>query len=210
MVVELLLAFGFATIALVASLCFVFMRHPVYAALSFSCAVLATAGIYLMYGAAFVAASNIVVYAGATIIIFLFVLMFAQRPTLESYDLHMTQPFFAGLVAIGFASVVAYAVISERKPFGEPSARESNNIAAIGDIETKGDAQDANSATLVDLNPRSTDAKQVKVVILGRELYTHYLLAIEVAGTLLLVATIGAILISQQDESSTSKGESLD
>ncbi|OYW13010.1 MAG: hypothetical protein B7Z55_17570, partial [Planctomycetales bacterium 12-60-4] len=70
---ELWLSYGFCAVAVVLAIAFVLMKHPVHAALSFACVVLATAGVYLLQDAAFVAASTVVVYAGATIIIFMFV-----------------------------------------------------------------------------------------------------------------------------------------
>jgi NADH-quinone oxidoreductase subunit J len=185
---ELALGYGFAAIALLVSLSFAWIRHPIHAALSFACAVLAAAGICLLQDAAFVAAALVIVYAGATIIIFLFALMFAHQGKLSEYDLRMENPGVAAIAAIGLA--IALLVVPNTSTLRENVARK---IAADTPQFSRSLPPDVNVA------PAPVELAKPKFSDFGREFYTRYLLAVEVAGTLLLVATIGSVLIAQRE-----------
>ena len=218
---ELWLAYGFCAIAVVLAIAFVLIKHPVHAALSFACVVLSAAGVYLLQDAAFVAASTVVVYAGATIIIFMFVLMFAQQTNLLDYDTHKQNPIAAGVVAIALAATVIAVALKEfpkletqlaaknavtevAEPSGEDTATETTETKAAdatptGSLELKESTAE---------KPAAEEKAEVKTVVkedrfsvakLGAAFYTRYLLAIEIAGTLLLVATIGAVVIAQRE-----------
>jgi NADH-quinone oxidoreductase subunit J len=158
---SLLVTFGW--LAVVASIAFVSFRTPVYAALSFTAIVLDVCGIYILNTSPFLAASTMIVYAGATIIIFLFVLMFAQRSQLQAYDLTISMPRFSLLAGLAVFSGLLYSIfelnLSEPKPLSEQ-----------------------------------------KVESLGKLMFTDYLWSVEIAGVLLLIAAIAAILIAQDNE----------
>jgi NADH-quinone oxidoreductase subunit J len=158
---SLLVTFGW--LAAVSAIAFVSFRTPVYAALSFTAIVLDVCGIYVLNTAPFLAASTMIVYAGATIIIFLFVLMFAQRSHLQAYDLTINLPRFSLLAGLVVFSGLLYAIselnLTEPKPLTEQ-----------------------------------------KVEALGQLMFTDYLWSVEIAGVLLLVAAIAAILIAQDNE----------
>lgn len=225
---ELWLAYGFCVIAVVLAIAFVLIKHPVHAALSFACVVLAAAGIYLLQDAAFVAASTVVVYAGATIIIFMFVLMFAQQTNLLDYDTHKQNPIAAGVVAIALAATVIAVALKELPKLEEQLAAKKSsgeviNESAVGaesgateaDAASEGGSSGAGSMALTDGaaskvgtaesgEPKVAETQQLEedrftVAKLGAAFYTRYLLAIEIAGTLLLVATIGAVVIAQRE-----------
>ncbi len=182
---ELFLAYGFVAIALLVSACFVWIRHPIHAALSFACAVLAAAGICLLQDASFVAASLVIVYAGATIIIFLFALMFAHQGKLAEYDLRMENPAIAAVAAIG----LLIALLTVTNP-------QIPSVSAAGGPESPAAENIDNQATISAAPPAKP-----KFADFGRVFYTRYLMAVELAGTLLLVATIGSVLIAQRDSS---------
>ena len=61
-------------------------RNPVYCAIWFGLSLLGTAGLFLFHGAQFLAVATVVVYAGAILVTFLFVLMLAQPEGQASYD----------------------------------------------------------------------------------------------------------------------------
>ena len=61
-------------------------RNPIYSALWFAMVVIATAGLFLLAGAPFLAAGTMIVYAGAIIVTFLFVIMLAQMEGKATYD----------------------------------------------------------------------------------------------------------------------------
>ena len=189
---ELWLTYAFCAVAVVLAISFALIKHPVHAALSFACVVLAAAGVYLLQDAAFVAASTVVVYAGATIIIFMFVLMFAQQTNLLDYDTHKQNPLAAGVVAIALAATVIVVALREL-PTLEAQLVAKNPVA---EVAAKDAATDMKTEAAVAV---AAQADRFTVAKLGAAFYTRYLLAIEIAGTLLLVATIGAVVIAQRE-----------
>jgi len=162
---SLLVTFGW--LGVTASIAFVSFRTPVYAALSFTAVVLVACGVYVLNTSPFLAASTMIVYAGATIIIFLFVLMFAQRSKLQTYDLTISLP----RLSIVAGAVVLFALLYA--------------INEIGVVEPQPQVEQ-------------------KVATLGKVMFTDYLWSIEIAGVLLLIAAIAAILIAQDNDPDSS------
>ncbi len=76
----------FATLAVAAAAAMIVQRNPVYSALYFAVVVLNVCGLFLVKSASFLAAATIIVYAGAIIVTFLFVIMLAQQSGLADYD----------------------------------------------------------------------------------------------------------------------------
>jgi NADH-quinone oxidoreductase subunit J len=72
---DVFLFFLFAGIALAGAINLIRESHPIYSALSLVAVMAALAGLYLMLGAEFIAAVQIIVYAGAIMVLFIFVLM---------------------------------------------------------------------------------------------------------------------------------------
>ena len=62
------------------------LRNPIYCAIWFAMTLLGTAGLFLLQGAQFLAVATVVVYAGAILVTFLFVLMLAEPSGRASYD----------------------------------------------------------------------------------------------------------------------------
>ena len=76
----------FSGSAIVGALLTVTSRNPIYSALWFASVVLSTCGLFLLASAPFLAAGTIIVYAGAIIVTFLFVIMLAQMEGKALYD----------------------------------------------------------------------------------------------------------------------------
>ena len=70
-------------------------HKPVYAALWFALATLASCGLLLMQSAPFLAAATIIVYAGAIVVTFVFVIMLAQQAGTTGYDRRPRRPAIA-------------------------------------------------------------------------------------------------------------------
>jgi NADH-quinone oxidoreductase subunit J len=77
--IESLLFFAFAGAAIVAGVLMIAQSNPVHAALSFALVVLSTCGLFLLLAAPFLMAATIIIYAGAIVVTFLFVIMLAQQ-----------------------------------------------------------------------------------------------------------------------------------
>jgi len=75
MSLELVLFFVLAAMAVGGAVSLILQRHPIHSALSLIVVMVALAGLYLLLGAEFIAAVQIIVYAGAIMVLFVFVIM---------------------------------------------------------------------------------------------------------------------------------------
>jgi len=142
--------------------------NPVYAALWFALVILSTCGFFLMEGAAFISAATIIVYAGAIIVTFLFVIMLARQTGSSIYDRRFRNP----LLSISLGGLLLAVLV-----YSFQQARPVGAVAAAGAL----------TALEVDT-----------VMQLGNALFVDHLWSVEIAGVLLLVATFGTILIAIQ------------
>jgi NADH-quinone oxidoreductase subunit J len=182
--VETLLFCAFSLIAVLSAGCLVTLKNPVYAALSFALVVLSTCGLFLLQAAPFLMAATIIVYAGAIIVTFIFVIMLAQQEGPSDADSRSREPFLAAVT--GFLLLTALMGALHVPPDSEtidPFARFRWGVSEFSRVQ---------GATL----DKVADLPAGNVAYLGRALFTDYLLAVEVGGTLLLTATIGTILIA--------------
>ena len=183
-------------VAVVSAAATIVSRSPVYAAIWFALSLAGVAGVLLVLGAQFLGVATIVVYAGAILVMFLFVLMLAQPAGLAPYDRVSNEPLLsavAGAVLLGLLS------LSIGRLSAEPAAccKVPSRAAALAGDTPAGDAAGGPTA------PPAANAPGVEsaadplardhVARLGAELFGRHLLAVEAAGVLLLVALIGAI-----------------
>jgi NADH:ubiquinone oxidoreductase subunit 6 (subunit J) len=105
LLIETLLFYTFAGLAIVFGGLMITQRNPVHAALSFAMVVLSTCGLFLLQAAPFLMAATIIIYAGAIVVTFLFVIMLAQQAGLSSADQRSREPFLA--TTAGFVLVAA-------------------------------------------------------------------------------------------------------
>ena len=179
-----------SAVALVSGLATVVTRSPVYAAIWFAMALAGVAGVLLTLGAQFLGVATIVVYAGAILVMFLFVLMLAQPSGMAPYDRVTNEPMLAasaGAVLLGLLSM----------SIGRLSAIEP---PACCRMPSRADAIAAGSAAPV--SPEAGD----EVARLGAELFGRHLFSVEVAGILLLVALVGAIAVVSRGEAAAEPG----
>src|SRR2546430_2073779 len=94
---ENLLFYCFSAIAIVTGTMLITQRNPVHAALSFALVVLSTCGLFLLQAAPFLMAATIIIYAGAIVVTFLFVIMLAQQEGISNADQRSREPFLATL-----------------------------------------------------------------------------------------------------------------
>ena len=159
----------FAVIAVAAAARVITHPRPVYSALYFVLVVLAVTGLCLLAAAEFLAAALVIVYAGAILVTYVFVIMLAQQGPAAPYDRHAREPLAAAVLGFALAAAAMHA------------------MAWTGDSATARMAQMAYpSATAPQVgNPRA----------IGQTLLTTHVMALEVAGVLLLVAMVGAVMI---------------
>jgi len=171
-------------------------RSPVYAAIWFALSLAGVAGVLLVLGAQFLGVATIVVYAGAILVMFLFVLMLAQPAGLAPYDRVSNEPFLsavAGAVLLGVLSLsIGRLSASPAACCGVPSRTTATPIAPLqpGAVAPESRAPETAVDPLADNH----------VARLGGELFGRHLVAVEAAGVLLLVALIGAIAVVSRGE----------
>jgi NADH-quinone oxidoreductase subunit J len=140
-----------------------FSRNPVTSAMFLVLTIVSMAGLFVLLHAFFLAAVQILVYAGAVMVLFLFVIMLLDLK--EEQRRHINR---FGLVA-GIVSVGALAAL------------------AVRTVLTSGVGRG--------LEPQFEGATRP----LGEALFSRYLLPFEILSALLLVAMVGAILLSKKD-----------
>ena len=181
---ESILFWIFACGALLCAVLMITSRKPVYAALWFALVTFSTCGLFLLQSAPFLAAATIIVYAGAIIVTFLFVMMLAQQAGATIYDQRARQPLAATIVAfilLGALLVTIRVWDAHRAVAAVAQSQADQSRAAITTNELSRPAEDQPIDTMHSL---------------GRSLFGDYLFAVELAGTLLLIASIGAIAMA--------------
>jgi len=157
-----------ATVAVVSGLLVVTAKNPVHSVLFLILAFFSSAGLFVLLGAEFLAMLLVVVYVGAVAVLFLFVVM-------------MLDVDFVGLRE-GFARYLPLAVIVAGILLIEM-------IMITASVITGGAAAGATAPTV-----HTPDATNIEAI--GRVLYTDYVYFFQAAGIVLLIAMIGAIVLT--------------
>ena len=161
--------YALAAILLFASIRVITTRNPVYAALNLVLAFFTAAGIWLLLEAEFLAIALVLVYVGAVMVLFLFVVMML--------DINLDK------LREGFWNALPVAL-----PIGGLMAVEMAMIVGVRNFG-------ANKVP----SPVVKTAEYSNTAELGRVLYTDYLLAFELASIVLLVAIVAAIALTLRE-----------
>jgi NADH-quinone oxidoreductase subunit J len=288
---EHVLFYTFSALAILGGVLLITQRNPARAALAFTIVVLSTCGLFLLQAAPFLMAATIIIYAGAIIVTFLFVLMLASQEGPSDADQRSREPLLATVAGFALLGALLY-ILNQNYGTGElDKVLERGQVAAVKETAEEIESavadspypesnlfrdfkhaitQGGRSAQLHDLSNevddiqaleweparRARDVNQMRAALaklddtgrkaasvygqlqahansplssfsgpasnlprkdfrrengpeigtpplpaentayLGRSLFTDYLLPVELGGTLLLVATIGAIAIA--------------
>ncbi len=166
----------FAAAAVLAAARVISHPKPVYSAIYFVAVVIAVAAMLVLQEAEFLAVALIIIYAGAILVTYLFVIMLAQQPGSPIYDRRTREPFLAVLIGI-----MLMAVITGRASHPPTRAMDSPSLA---------DGVPAQATT--ELLPSGN------TMALGAIVTTRYVVALELAGILLLISMVGAIALSRK------------
>ncbi len=184
-VAETVLFWIFAVIALGAGIAVVTMRNIVHGALMLILNFSAVAGLFLTLESPFLSVVQILVYAGAIMVLFLFVIMLLG---VDHDDLLATAPVANGLAVAG----VALLAVTLLAGFVGPYTGE----ASVCGAET---SSSSSSVACVGLAEASEEAGGT-VALLGSELFTRYTFPFELSALLLTVATIGAVVLARRHD----------
>jgi NADH-quinone oxidoreductase subunit J len=165
-------------IALAGALGMVFSRNAVHSALWLVNTMLSLGVFYVVQEAPFLGAVQIIVYTGAIMILFLFVLMLVGRDSSDSVvETLRGQRIAATALGVGFAALVGAGI-----------ARATQDLPVIGLAEAQGEA--GNIPAVAEL------------------MFTKYLLAFEVTSALLITAAVGAMVLAHiERDAGTRRGQ---
>jgi NADH-quinone oxidoreductase subunit J len=161
----------FGVIAIASALMFVTRKGPVAAAMWLVTTMFALAAIYVLLSAEFIGVIQVLVYAGAIMVLFLFVVML----------LNLGSP----------------AAIADMKP---PWTRIFAAVVAlvlVAMLMTIGGAKLPPDWVLARQNAAAIPAGEGIMSVIARPLFSEYVLAFELAAVLLLVAIVGAVLVGR-------------
>ena len=152
------------------------LRNPFYAVLALVCHLLSLAALFLLLRAEFVAAAQVVVYAGAVMVLYVFVVAYVggqDQPLAGSSSggLRVVSALFAGALFVE----LCFAVLGSGL-----SALGSEGAGIQG---TTGEAADTGFGTAAEM---------------GRLFLTKFLVAFEAASLLLLIAAVGAVILARR------------
>ncbi len=169
----------FGSIAVVGAGRVVTHPKPVFSALYFVLVVVAVAALMVLQHAEFLAIALIIIYAGAILITYLFVIMLAQAGGSPVYDRRAREPFLA--VMVGFVLMGAIA----GRAGDLPEAKRPATIPV-----TQADTEPA--------TPPVGAGGESNTLSIAAIVMTKYVVVLELSGVLLLVAMIGAIAMSRK------------
>jgi NADH-quinone oxidoreductase subunit J len=166
----------FSTIALVGAVRVITHPKPVYSALYFVVTVFATAGLFLLLWAEFLAAALVLIYAGAILVTYVFVIMLAAEAApsgsaargLAEHDAIAREPVLACAVGFALMGVLLFVIFDKSQALPTHGAAQTSSIVS-------GATQQ-----------------------LGEFLFKQHLVSLELAGLILTVAMIGAIVIARR------------
>jgi NADH-quinone oxidoreductase subunit J len=185
------------TIAVASSILVVAMRNPVHSALFLLLTFLCVAVLFVMKGAEFVGAVQVLVYAGGIMVLFLFVVMLINVRHLP--DERVLSNFWKGGLLVGLAVFLLFFTMVRPGVFHDAVANDKGLRSTYTYRHRKVHQADGTVARKL--------IRRGKVVgnseAVGMALYTDYLVPFEVASLFLLVAMIGAIVIGKRELSAS-------
>lgn len=108
----LIIFFALAAVAVLGAVSLILQREPIHSALSLIVVMVALAGLYLLMGAEFVAAVQIIVYGGAIMVLFIFVIMLLNAGEEERTNVSRLA-YYAGIpLAVAVTGLIAAAIVS--------------------------------------------------------------------------------------------------
>jgi NADH-quinone oxidoreductase subunit J len=150
-----------AALAVLGAVSLILQRHPIHSALSLIVVMVALAGLYLLMGAEFVAAVQIIVYGGAIMVLFVFVIMLLNAGEEERTNFSKLATYAGVPLAVAIAGLIAAAIL-----------RSSGNLSTAG----------ANGAL--------TSTKNLSMLLLREFVYpfelTSFLVLVAILGAIVL------------------------
>jgi NADH-quinone oxidoreductase subunit J len=164
--------------------------------------VMASAGLFVLMWAEFMAAALVLIYAGAILVTYVFVIMLAAEATtvsgpggamheqLAEHDAISREPILASAIGFALLGIVLFVIFDQARPIGRDVTSGGASIVAAANVAPA---------------PAPFEAKQPPGFIprggtqqLGQFLFNRQLVNLELAGLILTVAMVGAIVIARK------------
>ncbi len=162
-----------AIVALVGAFFVVFSRNPVHAALNLVVTLFGVAILFVSLQATFLAAVQVIVYAGAIVVLFLFVIMLLGVDREEAIGAEPLRGQRPVAFALGALVLGELALLSSLRFSTPPAQLVEGSISRV--------------------DPAKSNVEQLAEII-----FTKYLLAFEVTSVLLVVAVVGAVVLARK------------
>ena len=229
---EQILFIIFGILAVGSAICVIAFRNPIHSALALVLTFFSLAGLFISLGAYFVAAVQVIVYAGAIMVLFLFVIMLLNLGRLQTTRQINKAKVFAVIVGILLAAEAIYIGIKaydgtavSPAPGGSQAvgaAITSEQLNRIAEIEStyRLDRTEINSTYVPEISEQkntvetlnASEANQLIAKLqgemgkpdrIGTILFTKFLLPFEVTSLVLLAALIGVIVLVKREDPDT-------
>jgi NADH-quinone oxidoreductase subunit J len=169
---EQILFYAFAAVAVVGSLFVVLQRNPIYSVLSLIGAFFGLSGLYVLLEAPFVAIVQIIIYAGAIMVLFLFVVMLLNVPREDAAEWDRTHAMdrpwprrIGPVLALLMVGQLGWA-LSRTPGLSDGVGAQAPGVSDVGEL--------------------------------GRVLFTDYMFAFEVTSILIIAALVGAVILARK------------
>jgi len=167
MQIALFIIFGLLAVA--GALNLLFQRHPINSALSLIVVMMSLAVLYFSLGAEFLAAAQVIVYSGAVMVLFVFVIMLLNAGE-EEETRGSRMAYIAGIPgAAAVFCLITFLFLKQREALGTTHLRD----ALSGPVSN--------------------------ITEVSRLLFTSFLLPFEVTSVLILVAILGAVVLARKE-----------
>jgi NADH-quinone oxidoreductase subunit J len=173
MTAPLVVFFVLAALAVLGAVSLIFQKHPIHSALSLIVVMIALAGLYLLLGAEFVAAVQIIVYGGAIMVLFVFVIMLLNAGIEEHTSLSKMAGPVGLLLVIALAGLVAATIV-----------RSTDSI--LSTMQT---------------GEMSSSLGVSKTLGISSMIFKDFVYPFELTSFLILVAVLGATVLAQREKS---------
>ena len=172
-----------AVVILVGALGVVLSRNPVHSALMLVMTLFGVAVLFVAQDAHFLAAVQVIVYAGAIVVLFLFVIMLLGVDVAENLS---TDPLAGQRPATGVVAAAGVGLLA---------------VLAVRAVQVSTGAE---SLTL------PLDSGRPNIAVLAEVLFTDYVFAFEVTSVLLVIAVVGAVVMARRPSPEVGEGEAGD
>jgi NADH-quinone oxidoreductase subunit J len=180
------------TLAVASSILVVAMRNPVHSALFLLLTFLCVAVLFVIQSAEFVAAVQVLVYAGGIMVLFLFVVMLINYRHLP--EERVLSKVWLGGVGIGVAVFILFFALVRNGVYADQVPDAAKKLTTVTETHLTEHPSDPNK-----LVRRTRERENRNAEAVAMALYTDYLVPFEVASLFLLVAMIGAIVIGKRE-----------